>query len=159
MGDLAYIGIDPGVRGALALIDANSRVLVTGQRVPDPQTAVGFITLAQKAAAEQGWTCVAALEKVSARPHQGVVSMFKFGQGIGWWEGALSALQIPYLLVAPRRWQHAVLDSGGGKDAKAKSLSQARRLWPDLDLKKTDDGLADALHLARYCLLNFKIRE
>ncbi len=55
----------------------------------------------------------------------------------------------PLLLLKPKA---SALDSGGGPP-KDRSLAMARCLWPHLTLTKNDDGLADALHLARWCRL------
>jgi hypothetical protein len=152
---LVYLGIDPGARGACALIDAHAEILLTREAPQDAPAVAACIADAMAAASSIGAQVCCALEHSQARPGQGVTSMFRFGRNAGWWEGALAASHVPYLLIAPRRWQSAVLDSGGGKDAKARSLAAARRLWPGAGLTKSRDGLADALHLARYALLSW----
>ena len=90
------------------------------------------------------------IEKVHAMPKQGVSSTFKFGSNYGSWLGAMSAMQMPHIIVTPAKWQRSLLDSGGG-DTKTRSLSMARRLFPNVDLHlKKHHGRSDALLLALY---------
>lgn len=139
-----YLGIDPGASGAIAVIGQNvCRVWDYPGEICEAAALLRAINL------EYPITLIA-LEKVSAMPRQGVVSMFKFGMNFGGWIGAIGVLGLPVLLVTPRKWQIECLDSGTG-ETKARSLSMARRLYPDIDLHlKKHDGRADALHLARY---------
>ncbi len=139
----AYIGIDPGKGGAAALIHSDGELLLDWP---------GDIALAADVLLE--WKSefivqLAALEKVTARPGQGVVSMFSFGQNLGAWQGILSAFGIPYLMPTPQAWQKGLVDRKSGKDSKERSLATARRLFPELDLSlKKHHGRADALLLA-----------
>ncbi|MFP4088016.1 MAG: hypothetical protein ACLFUL_14630, partial [Desulfobacteraceae bacterium] len=92
---------------------------------------------------------LAALEKVGARPGQGVVSMFTFGQNVGAYMGILAALGIPFTMPTPRQWQKGLIDRKSAPDPKIRSLITARRLFPDADLsRKKDHGRADALLIA-----------
>jgi crossover junction endodeoxyribonuclease RuvC len=101
---------------------------------------------------------VAAVEKVGARPGQGTVSMFNFGKSAGYIEGVLSALGIPYQLVPPNKWKNEF--SLIGKDKQA-SIVTCRKLFPELDLKRTErcrtdsDGKAEATLLAEYARRHF----
>lgn len=47
----------------------------------------------------------AVVEFVSARPGQGVTSMFNFGKAAGVAVGALEVLEIPWVDVTPQSWQ------------------------------------------------------
>jgi crossover junction endodeoxyribonuclease RuvC len=139
----AWMGIDPGIKGAAALIHDD------GQEVfdwpGDPSLAADKI---------REWILeydvrLAALESVSAMPKQGVSSTFKFGQNLGQWQGILSVLPIPYLMPRPREWQKGLVRPSDGKDPKERSLTVARRLFPDAELsRKKDHNRADALLLA-----------
>ena len=139
-----FIGIDPGKAGGIALIGDDVAI---AHRYP------GDITQAANLLRElhaNNTISLACIEKVSAMPGQGVTSMFSFGLNVGGWYGILAALGIPMITVTPAKWQKAMLDAGTG-ETKARSLSMARRLFVDVDLKfKADDGKADALHLARW---------
>lgn len=106
---------------------------------------------------------IAVLEKLAARPHQGVSSTFTFGRSFGNIEGVLAALKIPYILVSPKKWcaeMHSgvevILKKDGKRDPKKMSLIAVKRLFPEIDFKKNDrcridhSGLVDACLLAEY---------
>ena len=139
----AYIGIDPGQEGAVALLcDGLPQV----QDWPgDPGAAAEIL---------KGWNVeyqvqLVALESVHAMPKQGVSSTFKFGVNFGAWQGILSALGLSYLMPRPTEWQKGLVRKSDGPDPKARSLAVARRLFPDAELsRKKDHGRADALLLA-----------
>ncbi len=144
MKSKGFIGIDPGKTGAAALITDEGTHDVLDYP-GDPSLIVDRF---------RDWKLdhdiiMAALEKVSARPGQGVVSMFTFGRNLGAWEGILSAFGIPFMMPTPRHWQKGLVDMKAGNDSKARSLNTARRLFPDAELtRKRDHGRADALLLA-----------
>lgn len=140
----AYIGIDPGKTGAAALIsDEGTHEIIDYPR--NPSLIVDTF---------RGWKVnheivMCALEKVGARPGQGVTSMFTFGRNLGVWEGIISAFSIPFMMPTPRQWQKGIIDMKAGGDPKTRSLNTARRLFPDAELsRKKDHGRADALLLA-----------
>jgi crossover junction endodeoxyribonuclease RuvC len=92
---------------------------------------------------------VVGLEQVHAMPKQGVTSMWSMGRGTGIWEGILSALKLPYVMISPQRWKKVLLD-GMPKD-KGSSIVVAKRLFPEVDLpRKIDHNKADALLIAEY---------
>lgn len=147
---MTYIGIDPGKSGALAILDASGAVQVL---LPfDEQKARDALYWA----AEEG-RAVCCLERVGARPGQGVTSMFSFGANYGWWQGLLSAFEIPFQLVTPAVWKKAF----GVTADKNSSVEVCKRLFPAADLRRTersvkqDDGLAEALLLAEYARRHF----
>lgn len=152
---MIYIGVDPGQKGGYAVIAKTE----TGQAVfaypwDDSFFAMEMASLMQMK--EHG--IVAAVEKVGARPGQGTVSMFNFGKSAGYIEGVLSALGIPYQLVPPNKWKKEF--SLIGKDKQA-SIITCRKLFPELDLKRTErcrtdsDGKAEATLLAEYARRHF----
>lgn len=144
MKDKAFIGVDPGKTGAAAIITSEGN-----QEVFDyPGDPSGIVERFRE------WTLtyeiiMAALEKVGARPGQGVVSMFTFGRNLGAWEGIITAFSIPFMMPTPRQWQTGIIDPKAGTDPKTRSLNTARRLFPNAELsRKKDHGRADALLLA-----------
>jgi crossover junction endodeoxyribonuclease RuvC len=142
-----YIGIDPGADGAMAVID-DLLDWVDVHDYANGETLEYLKTLPKNS--------FVMLEKVSAMPKQGVVSMFKFGANFGTWIGRLEALAIPFDFVTPRKWQNVIYDSAPrkGMDNKARSLERARRLFPcaaGLLTRKKDHNRADALLIAEYC--------
>jgi crossover junction endodeoxyribonuclease RuvC len=151
-----YIGIDPGLSGGLATISANG-AQVTARPMPvsgGQIDASAVADLVWGAALACGDTAIAVMEKVGAMPKQGVVSMFRFGQGYGTILGVLGALGIRCELVTPQRWK-AVILAGTARD-KAAAIAWCRRAYPGVSLRRTErcttdhDGMADALCLAEY---------
>ena len=152
---MIWIGIDPGQKGGYTVIAKSE----TGQAVfaypwDDSFFAMEMASLMQMK--EHG--IVAAVEKVGARPGQGTVSMFNFGKSAGYIEGVLSALGIPYQLVPPNKWKKEFSLIGQDKQA---SIVTCRKLFPELDLKRTErcrtdsDGKAEATLLAEYARRHF----
>lgn len=138
---MIYIGIDPGLKGGIALIRDESA------------TAVPFTKdLLKEVCRSLKEPAVCFLEKVGAMPGQGVTSMFNFGTTYGYIMGVLEAFDIPYQLISPQKWKkHFSLD----KD-KTKSVETAKRLFPTVSLLPTErchkenDGMAEALLIALY---------
>jgi crossover junction endodeoxyribonuclease RuvC len=92
----------------------------------------------------------AVVERASAMPKQGVVSVFKFGMAYGSLRTVVAVSKIPHRLVAPTVWKkHFKLDSD-----KEKSRALAMQLWPGCGLfsRKKDHGRAEAALIARYGL-------
>jgi hypothetical protein len=141
----AWIGVDVGAKGAAALLDEDGVLDVRD-----------FVNVSESAALLVEWMAghrieLAAIEQAASRPAQGRCSTFSFGARFGEWLGVLSALQVPFVIVPPQRWQKVagLLPSDG--DTKARSLAAARRRWPAVDLhRKSDDGKADAMHLSAF---------
>lgn len=139
----AYLGIDPGATGALALYSRDTA------EAWDFDRATMLATLMEILAEHR--VQLAVVEHVSAMPGQGVTSMFSFGQNFGWWLGTLEALGVPVLLVRPQAWQKSLGVPKKAAKADKPSLDVARRLFPSVDLhRKKDHGRADALLLAFY---------
>jgi hypothetical protein len=148
----AWIGIDPGQSGAVALLNVDGGALI--------EDFPGDLAAAAELIGE--WASnfhiqAVALERVSAMPKQGVASTFKFGTNYGGWQGIVSALSLPLLLPTPQKWQKAIgIVASDGPDTKSRSLAVARRLFPHLrgELKrKGDHGKSDALLLALFAKL------
>ena len=142
---MIWIGIDPGAKGGYAWIWGD-----VVRAMPWDDT---FFTQDMQCLKATGEPLVAAVEKVGARPGQGVTSMFSFGRSAGYIEGVLAALGIGYQLVPPATWKREY--SLIGKDKRA-SVEACRRLFPDVDLKRTEkcrtdsDGKAEALLIAEW---------
>ena len=158
-----WVGIDPGLTGAVALIhgesplggvieifDAPIAVVKKGKKkqgvpLPDEMARIFY--------GIRDYNPIVYIEQVHAMRKQGVTSMFNFGMGYGMWIGILAALSIPYQLVTPQRWKKEMMHGmvTAEKDA---SLVQAKRLFPQVAeqlQRKKDDGRAEALLIAALC--------
>ena len=151
---MIYVGVDPGQKGGYAVISTSE----TGQAVFAYPWDDTFFVMEMQALSRMGNGIVAAVEKVGAMPGQGVTSMFNFGKSAGYIEGVLSGLGIPYQLVPPAKWKKEF--SLIGKD-KRTSIAICHKLFPDLDLKRTErcrtdsDGKAESALLACYAMRHF----
>jgi len=141
----AWLGVDPGKTGAVALLGDDGSVLVED-----------FSDVYGMAFTLREWMAMcnivaAGVEKVASRPGQGVVSTFNFGMNVGTWHGLLAANAIALHTPTPRTWQQKYLSKADGPDTKAASLAVARRLYPTADLRfKKHHNRADALLIATW---------
>ena len=143
-----FIGIDPGKSGGIACIDTES-----GIRYTVPYSDKDLVDMCRN----ESWRgntkhIMCCLEKVGAMPHQGVVSMFNFGQSVGYIKGVLESFAIPYQEITPKKWKSEF----GLNSEKAASAEVCGKLFPDISLlatpksKKPHDGMSEALLMAEY---------
>lgn len=141
-----FIGIDPGKSGAIAVIDHEGFVWQTCI-FDEREYSMTLMEYSDVAGSK------AVLEHVGAMPGQGSVSMFSFGSNFGFIRGLLTAYEIPYELVRPQKWKRMFSCTSD----KNTSVDVAKRLFPDVDLRRTPkcskphDGIAEALLMAEYC--------
>ncbi len=149
------IGIDPGVTGAIAVLNAENRSIV---ELVDMPTAPDRNGRKQKVSGSgiarllnpypKDSVQRVFLERVSAMPGQGVTSMFNFGRAFGAAESAIAALSLPLSYVTPQQWKRSARLIGQHKDA---SRGRVLDLYPDADVRrKKDNGRADAVLIALY---------
>ena len=140
------LAVDPGISGAVAfLYPVINRVSVYDTPVAGGEVDIPNLTTLIKNYAPG----VAIIERVSALPGNGSVSMFNFGRCYGDVRGVIGALNIPVHFVTPQKWKkHFNLS----KD-KEQSRMLAIRLFPSVAdrfaLKKHSDR-AEAVLLALY---------
>ena len=145
----AYLGIDPGAHGAAALLDREGLFIALLDWPGESVTANAEL---------EGWMQemniqAAGLEKVNARPGIAVQASGKQQENIALWEGLLIAHHIKLLKPTPHAWQKGLVLPSDGPDPKTRSLTVARRLFPDqLERlkRKGDHNRADALLIAEY---------
>ena len=152
------IGIDPGLHGALALLEFQSG---------DPHPTIHFardMPLAKVRGKDQlelgvlaGWLCEPRfladephvwIEDVHAAPGQGVSSMFRFGYAAGAITGLVVGLGLAITQITPQRWQHIAGVGDKGPDA---ARHRAGQLFPrsaQLFERKMDHNRADAALIA-----------
>jgi crossover junction endodeoxyribonuclease RuvC len=137
-----YCGFDPGKDGAAAFLGGGEVYVVPFDKARYIQALLLF--------QHEGYKIRAVVEHVGAMPGQGVTSCFSFGESFGWLQGVLDAIGVSYELVRPQRWKK---EFGCTKD-KNTSIAVAKRLFPDVSLRRTErctkdhDGMAEALLMA-----------
>jgi crossover junction endodeoxyribonuclease RuvC len=152
------IGIDPGISGAIVVLEDNIPVewsLMPTMKIGS-QNRVNAVALAalirEYAHRYPEQPTFAYVEQVHAMPKQGVSSMFSFGHSCGVIAGVLGAFEIPVTYVTPQMWKMRAHLTNKDKDS-ARSL--AIQMWPhwrELDKKGAGQALADAALIARYGL-------
>ena len=147
---MVYIGIDPGAKGSMCVI-GNGNVLFKDFDLKE------YSSILKAFLNTDDTELMVAIEKVHAMPGQGVSSSFSFGQRLGELEGMLTALQIPYELVAPKDWQKAC--GIPAKSDKKGIASVIQKLYPTAELYGNKgglrDGRSDALGLAHFIRLKY----
>lgn len=152
-----YIGIDPGLSGAIARLDGITSEL----RVEDVPTfelvrngkkkrEIDVHSLARildDMAKEPGTRII--IEGVGAMPGQGVSSVFAFGKAFGILIGVSASTFCPIDFVSPAKWKRdmGVTASKDGSRAKASSLfPRHSERWA----RVRDDGRAEAVLIATW---------
>lgn len=149
----SFIGIDPGQKGAIAII-SNTYGLLLLKDWPGSEIAaadllrnIGLIYHTIDIERTQ-----AAIEYVHSMPKQGVSSTFKFGTNFGIWKGILAAFAIPFIEVRPQQWKKNIIKKADGKLA---CINVAKRMFPSAKLEGPrgglKDGRAEALLIADWC--------
>lgn len=166
-----FLGIDPGVVGFVTAIFHDGSVKFAPIADLDALELNEWLGAIKTMA---GGNIVAVMEEVHAIFGSSAKSTFSFGEINGLLLGLLIANKIPYSLVPPKTWQKEIWENHdvvatfktvkrkNGEvrvkdvNTKATSTNAARRLFPDIDLrknercKKVDDNKVDSLLIAEY---------
>lgn len=137
------IAVDPGKTGAIAVVDGPRLMDIVDMPVTDKQVDGFALAETINVLAMSFNAHAAVIERVSARPKQGVVSTFTFGEGYGIVQGVFAAFGMPVSFVRPQRWKK---DLNITSD-KNESRIMAQDLWPhnhDWFSRVKDDGRAEA---------------
>lgn len=142
------VGIDPGARGAIALLDGDSLTIhdmptvTVGKKGKHRPDAAALASMLRALNPDAVW-----VEDVHAMPGNGAVSMFNFGIAFGLAYGIPLALGLPVTLVAPASWKSAMRCGVDNARSRASQLMPRHAaLWP---LVK-HDGRAEAGLIALY---------
>ena len=108
-----FVGIDTGLGGAVALLDSELQLLdVVDMPVLEEKSGKGRVDAAGLAYLLRGYQaqgpCIAALERVGARPGGGCASSFSFGASYGIALGVIATLGVPVHLITPQVWKRAM---------------------------------------------------
>jgi crossover junction endodeoxyribonuclease RuvC len=143
-----FLGIDIGVRGAVALFDNDALIEVWDMPCledgPKNRRTVNAPLLAELI--YKSHAARAFVERVGPRPMEGAVGAFAFGRSAGVIAGVLAAAAIPAAYLTPPQWKR-LAGVAPGKDRKDEARSKAINRWPDkaaLFKRKVDDGRAEA---------------
>ncbi len=154
---MKIIGIDPGLSGAIAILENNKvlnifdiPVMSEGKKNKRQLNSALLVNLLKENINNKEEEVVVVVEQVNAMPGQGVTSMFNFGQTFGSIKGICAALELPIYFVRPSKWKkHFDLI----KSSKDSSRTKAIEMYPKLSnqlAKKKDVNKSDAILIARY---------
>lgn len=181
MTETLYLGIDPGLSGAFALLFPDDTVQTwqtpvtkTRFKYPKAKTKSGkpkvkitteydfrdtHMSLYQirKLVAEEGMELVVGIERQRGRETDSKHTVAQVGRNQGIWEALVGANNLEYRIVDPTAWKPAYLPPGAQKSA---SLAIAVELFPKHDFEirestgelfKREEAKAEALLIADYC--------
>lgn len=152
-----YVGIDPGSKGAICLLDP-----LKPSRTPwflDLKDHTVDIFDILKMARPKMAHC--AVEDVHSIFGMSAKSNFQFGAQIGRIHTMLALLEMPFELVQPKRWQKVTgipsrKELPEGIDLKTFVAQRAQELYPTAELRGPKggllDGRSDALMITHYLL-------
>jgi crossover junction endodeoxyribonuclease RuvC len=152
---MKIIGIDPGLSGAIAVLENNKvknifdmPVMAEGKKNKRQLNSAQLVVLLKENINDD--ETVVVVEQVNAMPGQGVTSMFNFGQTFGAIKGVCAALTLPIFFVRPAKWKKHFELINSSKDA---SRTKAIEMYPNLSeqlSKKKDVNKSDAILIARF---------
>ena len=153
---MKIIGIDPGLSGAIAVLENNKvlnifdmPVMPEGKKNKRQLNSAQLVSLI-KANIKSDEDIAVIVEQVNAMPGQGVTSMFNFGQTFGAIKGVCAALELPIFFVRPSKWKKHFELINASKDA---SRTKVIEMYPTLSselAKKKDVNKSDAILIARF---------
>ncbi len=147
MAALCFLGIDPGMTGAIAFYFPSAPELISVEDMPVAGGEVNAAELGERIA--QMKPDAAVIELQGARPESGRSAMFKLGVSYGVALGAVSVIKTPFRTVSPGKWKaHFGLSSD-----KEVSRAWCIKRWPEraeLFARKKDHNRAEAALLALY---------
>tara|TARA_B100000767_G_scaffold272966_1_gene301906 strand:- start:700 stop:1218 length:519 start_codon:yes stop_codon:yes gene_type:complete len=153
---MKIIGIDPGLSGAIAILENNKikelfemPVMPEGKKNKRQLNSAQLVKLLKDNFDKKEEISVV-VEQVNAMPGQGVTSMFNFGQTFGAIKGICAALGLPIFFVRPAKWKKHFELINSSKDA---SRTKAIEMYPAISdqlSKKKDVNKSDAILIARF---------
>ena len=153
---MRIFGIDPGLSGALAILDKKKifevidlPTMSDGKKNKKQLNSAHLSKYIQTNIIDLNKSAVV-VEQVNAMPGQGVTSMFNFGQTFGAIKGICATLNLPIYFVRPSKWKKHFELINSSKDA---SRTKAIEMYPTFAnhlSKKKDVNKSDAILIARY---------
>ena len=160
---MKIIGIDPGLSGAIAVLQDKKvlnlfemPVMAEGKKNKRQLNSALLVDIIKDNISFDEDIAVV-VEQVNAMPGQGVTSMFNFGQTFGAIKGVCAALNLPIFFVRPSKWKKYFELINSTKDS---SRTKVIEMYPSLSnqlSKKKDVNKSDAILIARfYCETRLK---
>ena len=153
---MKIVGIDPGLSGAIAILEDNKvlslfdmPVMSEGKKNKKQLNSAQLVNILRENILNSEDIAVV-VEQVNAMPGQGVTSMFNFGQTFGAIKGVSAALNLPIFFVRPSKWKKHFELINSSKDS---SRTKVIEMYPSLSSqlsKKKDVNKSDAVLITRF---------
>lgn len=154
-----FIGIDPGLDGAIAILCGNNVLTydmptvsykIAGNKTRREMNIGAFASIVRKVEAETF------LEALNGRPDRGATE-FRIGENYGMLKASLVLTGTPYSMVSPQKWKnyYGLKKTKGMTTSEFKELSRelAIQIFPDHEkmfARKKDSDRAEAALIANY---------
>lgn len=165
-----YIGIDPGKLGFITVLNDNNSMEHFAMPLlnKDEINVFGLYGLVSELKKRFGENVICGIEEVHAIFGASAGSTFNFGYNVGVIHGVFASTGWPILRIQPKSWQKEMWSdippvrkkSMSGKtlvtDTKATSIKACKTLFPNIDLRRTDqckkddDNKCDSILIANY---------
>ena len=132
---MKIIGIDPGLSGAIAILENNKVInifdipVMSEGKKNKRQLNSALLVKMIKDNINSNEEVSVVVEQVNAMPGQGVTSMFNFGQTFGAIKGICAALELPIFFVRPSKWKKYFELINSSKDS---SRTKVIEMYPKL---------------------------
>ena len=153
---MKIIGIDPGLSGAIAVLENNKviklfdmPVMPDGKKNKKQLNSAQLVKILKENILNKDDISIV-VEQVNAMPGQGVTSMFNFGQTFGAIKGVCAALGLPIFFVRPSKWKKHFELINSSKDASRTKAIEMYPLIVDQLSRKKDVNKSDAILIARF---------
>ena len=153
---MKVIGIDPGLSGAIAVLEDKKvlgifdmPVMAEGKKNKRQLNSAQLVNVI-KSNINQDEEISVVVEQVNAMPGQGVTSMFNFGQTFGAIKGVCAALKLPIYFVRPSKWKKHFELINSSKDSSRTKVIEMYPTLSDQLAKKKDVNKSDAILIARF---------
>jgi crossover junction endodeoxyribonuclease RuvC len=153
---MKIIGIDPGLSGAIAILEDNKvlnifdmPVMAEGKKNKRQLNSAQLVNIIRGNTVPED-EVVVIVEQVNAMPGQGVTSMFNFGQTFGAIKGVCAALNLPIFFVRPSKWKKYFELINASKDSSRTKVIEMYPLLSNQLSKKKDVNKSDAILIARF---------
>ena len=170
-----WVGIDPGKKGAVAVISSDGTVqafhvptVTTRTRRKRKKTPSGkpsytskteyslpamyqlLLELVARPVHNREHSAIVTIERQAPRPNDGKGQVFQTGRGQGLWEMACAGNGLFYKMLQPAEWKTKYLPKGADK---VQSILACNNVYPDFPLPKVkDEALAEAILIADYAM-------
>lgn len=148
---MVFVGVDPGKRGAIAVIDERGNAIDV---IDMPETEMEVVSVFERIR-EMGDIFVAIEIQTYMPKQRGVNELLT---RYGFLLGVLQAFRIRNERISPNKWKRSMGVLVGKKESKKKkklvSIEKAQQLFPNVEIGKKD-GRAEALLIAEYARRTF----